>query len=396
LKGKTDRNWPWWRWILTGLNIVALVLTVILAWHYLKGGSMAGCSGESPCEEVLNSRWSTITGAFPISGLAISAYLALLVAGLFIGLDSDTPIRRIAWSAMLILSGAITGSAIWFTIVQKWFIGSFCLYCMTTHITGLLLSALIYWRAFTRFRHDPPNINFQRLKTIGLAGIGLLLSAGLAVFQISFTSSANLSIGQAGNNLSFTKYETAPMIGNRDATYKVTMLFDYNCPHCQKIHIMLNEVVKQYHDKLAFVLCPTPLNSQCNRYIPRDAEAFKNSCDLARISLAVWKAVPEAFNVFDSWMFRDDSVKPWRPRDLAAAKAKAVELIGEAKVSAASDDSWIQEYLQNCVQIYGQTARNGKGGVPKLVFGTRWVIPEPKDVNDLITILQEALAVPKP
>lgn len=44
-----QKSWPWWRWLLTGLNILALVLSSILICHYLKGGSMVGCGGGSPC-----------------------------------------------------------------------------------------------------------------------------------------------------------------------------------------------------------------------------------------------------------------------------------------------------------------------------------------------------------
>src|SRR4051812_15166801 len=114
-EAQTDkRYWPWWRYVLTGLNIIALIISIILGWHYLNGGSMAGCSGGSPCEQVLHSQWSTIAGIFPISGLAIGGYLALLVAGFFIGPDSDASIQRLAWSVMLVLCGAIAGSAIWF------------------------------------------------------------------------------------------------------------------------------------------------------------------------------------------------------------------------------------------------------------------------------------------
>ena len=132
---------------MTGLNTLALVLSAILSWHYLMGGSMAGCGGGSPCEQVLNSQWSVIAGIFPVSGLAVGVYLALLVSGLFIGPATEVPVRRLAWKAMLVLAGAVAGSAIWFTILQKWVIGEFCPYCMTTHITGLLLAALIIWRA---------------------------------------------------------------------------------------------------------------------------------------------------------------------------------------------------------------------------------------------------------
>ncbi len=137
-----QQTWPWWRLVLTGLNILALILSIILSWHYFKGGSMPGCSGESPCEQVLNSRWSMIAGLVPVSGLAMGAYLSMLAAGFFIGPTSDVSIRRLAWSFMLILSGSIAGSAVWFIVLQKWIINDFCVYCMSTHITGISIGCI--------------------------------------------------------------------------------------------------------------------------------------------------------------------------------------------------------------------------------------------------------------
>jgi hypothetical protein len=102
------------------------------------------------------------------------------------------------------------------------------------------------------------------------------------------------------------------------------------------------------------------------------------------------------FSDFENWMFSFESGDRWRPRNLEATKAKAIELVGQAKFDAALADPWIDQYLQTSIQIYGKTIQSGKGGVPKLVFGSRWVIPEPYSVDDLIMILQESLAVPIP
>ena len=52
--------------------------------------------------------------------------------------------------------------------------------------------------------------------------------------------------------------------------------------------------------------------------------------------------------------------------------------------------------IQTCIRIYGQTIGNGNGGVPKLIFGSHWVIPELNNANDLVMILQKNLGVPKP
>lgn len=408
------RSWPWWRWILTGLNSLALVLGVILSWHYLVGGQIIGCGGGSPCDQVLNSQWSILAGIIPVSGLAVGVYLALLVSSFFIGPATEVTIRRLAWSVMLILAGAIAGSAIWFTILQKWFIGRFCPYCMTTHITGMLLAALVIWRAIKECDYnskDIPQTSYIKaqnifpattrhiirpLPTMGRVLIGLFLSGILASFQIGFSPSATYSEGESQNNLPGIDYHVAPMAGSPDAIYVVTLLFDYQCSHCQKIHFMLNEAIRRYSGKLAFVLCPAPLNSRCNPYIPTDADAFKSSCELARIGLAVWVARREAFPAFEDWMFTFESGNYWIPRSLEIARAKAVELVGQAEFDAALSDPWIGRYLQTCVQIYGKSVQNSKGGVPRLVFGSKWVIPELNSTDDLTMVLQKSLGVPLP
>ena len=159
---------------------------------------------------------------------------------------------------------------------------------------------------------------------------------------------------------------------------------------------MLDEAVRRYGGKLAFVLCPTPLNTKCNPYIPRDVDEFKDSCELAKVGLAVWVARREAFPAFDRWLFSFESGDRWQPRSLDDAKAKAVELVGQAEFAAALADPRVDRYLQTSIGIYGSTAQGGNTAVPKMVFGPRWVIPQPNDTDDLVSILHDSLAVPEP
>jgi len=231
---------------------------------------------------------------------------------------------------------------------------------------------------------------------MGLILAGLALTGILAAYQGSVTPSAVYREGESQENFTIIDHHNLPMIGSPDAPYVVTLLFDYQCTHCQKIHFMLNEAVRRYAGKLAFVLCPAPLNTKCNPFIPSDVDAFKNSCELARIGLAVWVAKREALPDFENWMFSFDTGNKWHPRSLESVRAKAVELVGQEKFDAAWTDPWVDQYLQTCVQIYGKTLQKGRGGVPKLIFGSHWVVPELNNTDDLISILQKSLAVPKP
>lgn len=366
--------------------MLAAMLSISLSWHYLSGGQMIGCGGGSPCDQVLQSKWSLLAGILPVSSLAVGVYLALLFSGFYIGPTTEEPVRKLAWKAMLVLVGAVAGSALWFIIVQKWYIGSFCPYCMATHSSGLLLTALVVCRALKEpIKH-----------TMGLFLIGLALSGLLVAFQTAVAPSSAYKDGDSQANLPALDLHNAPVIGSVDASYKVTLFFDYNCAHCQKLHFMLQDVVNRYGGKLAVVLCPTPLNTKCNPHVPRDVDAFKNSCELAEISLAVWSANREVFTDYENWMFTYESGDRWHPRTTEAARAKAIKLIGLAKFKSALSNPWIGQYIQTSVQLFGQTLQGDKGGIPKLVYGSRWVIPEPDKAEDLISILQKSLALPRP
>jgi uncharacterized membrane protein len=394
---------------VTALILLALTLSTYLSWHYLAGGSMIGCNAGSACDQVLTSRWSAIGGIVPVSGLAAGAYLAMLMASFFIGPRTAAPVRRLAWAAMLVLVGCAAGSAVWFTILQKWAIGAFCPYCMTAHVTGMVLAVLVIWRAVKGLQiqsqtavnpqSEIPNPKSNSRPTpyvIGLPLIGLVLAGVLAVCQVAIKPPATYRGGESENVLPTIDPHAVPLVGSPDAPYVVSLLFDYKCPHCQQLHWMLDEATRRYNGKLAFALCPTPLNSHCNPFIPRDVEAYRDSCELAKVGMAVWLANRESFPAFDMWMFSMESGDRWRPRDLDDAKDKAAELVGKAKFDAAWADPWVDRYLQTCVQIYGATARTGNSAVPKMVFGPRWVVPEPYSADDVVSILQASLSVPTP
>ena len=371
---------------------------------------MIGCGGGSPCDQVLNSRWSSVAGVVPISGLAAGAYLAMLVASLFVGPATESSVRNLAWRAVLILVGAAAGSAVWFIILQKWMIGAFCPYCMATHITGLVLATLMIWQApkqlDTHATDAVPTTPVEvssakqrvigRWPAIGLVALGLGLAGIMAACQVYFVPPAVYRDGESKATPSALDPHSAPLIGSPNAVYVVNLLFDFKCPHCQRLHLMLDETIRRYNGKLAFVLCPTPLNTQCNPYIPRDTDEFKGSCELAKIALTVWVAKREAFPAFDRWMFSFETGDLWHPRRLEAARAKAIELVGAAKFEAAENDPWIEKYLQASIQIYGNTTQTDNHAVPRLVYGSRWVVPEPNNADDLVAILHDSLALPLP
>jgi protein-disulfide isomerase len=215
----------------------------------------------------------------------------------------------------------------------------------------------------------------------------------VAIAQISLKPSVVYDDGKSDTGSLEVDYNTVPVTGSPDASVVISLLFDYQCSHCQKLHFMLDEVVRMSKGKVVFALLPAPLDKECNPYIPDNTGAFKNSCELARIALAVWFSDKSSFPVFEDWMFTFESGNSWRPRSLDAAKAKAIELMGQTKFEEAMSDQRIGKLLQASIRIFGQTIQSGRGGIPKMILGSRWVIPEPEDAKDLLKIIQESLGV---
>ena len=68
---------------------------------------------------------------------------------------------------------------------------------------------------------------------------------------------------------------------------------------------------------------------------------FLESCELAKLALAVYKINPGKFSEFDSWLF-----EPERPRKLSDALAEAQRMVGAEALEAAFDDPWIEQQLK--------------------------------------------------
>ena len=359
------------------LSVVALVLSIVMALHSLRGTAMIGCGAGSSCDNVLGSRWSSLLGVIPVAGLAAGVYLAILLCLFFV---RDKEIAPLAWKILLVLGGAILGSAIWFFILQKWMLGQFCKYCMATHSIGIIVTGLLWYQAH---KNCPSKWN----PACGAAG--LLLAGCLAGFQLLTTPKFAYDRGDSANALPVLNADETPVLGSKDATYRINLMFDYQCSHCRKIHCAAKEITESRPD-IAFVLVPCPLSYVCNPYVPASgADRFAGSCDLARLALAVWLADPSKFAGFDEWLFTaDDPAKGWYPRSVEDATFRAAQLLGgEEQLLEATRNAAVNSILSKSFELFGRTTMQGKSGIPRLVYQSQWVIPEVDDAAGLMEIL---------
>lgn len=443
-----EKNWMFVRIFLA----VATVTGAYLAWISVSGAAVAGCGPDSGCHSVLASRWAKWFG-IPVSLFAVPAYVILFIATFQIPSGPDTAARgdiarrRSAW--IVLHAGALitAGAAVWFTALQIWVVKALCPFCMTAHVAALLAAILILRRtpgsgkgATRKSRQSQVHLAASAKWKSALAAATLL--AGLVAGQIlqeepsiELTAlddgpPANQPVlgvspaaGQSnspGSTLATPAEAEAtpppearqvrlfngnivldpaalPVLGQPTAPHPIVSLFDYTCDHCRETHHSIQSALRRFGDQICFISLPVPLDSNCNRLIKTTRKAHQNACRYAQLGLAVFRAQPEKFEAFDDWIFQTESVP-----DVTAARARAVELVGEEALNEALNDPWIQTRINESIDIYeGNYRQHRKGSLPQLILGNQLAagsIPDPGILDRMIrrTFQIEPVTQPAP
>ena len=362
-----------------------LLLAGWMVYHALSGGPMAGCGAGSGCDTVMNSPWAYTLGLIPVSLPAVVVYALLILCILFLE-DGRSETRhprpdrgslnRLLWPFMLFLSGCIVGAALWFCWLQIGVLHAFCKYCTGLHFLGCAAAGLILFAkdcrsvpAMTEDRH--PRLDRGSLTWFIL---GIVAAAVFAVVQ-SYTKPFIYDTGRSEAPLPAFEEGEIPVILS-DSEESLTLLFDFQCSHCRRLHRLLPELQEQYR----IFLAPVPLSSACNPYIPASGiDRFQGSCRLTRLAMAVWYASPEEAPTFWDWIL-EESATP------AEAEKRALALLGDG-FEAALADSRIDTYLRKVEELFGRTSTQDSSAVPRFIKGQHWLVPESDTAEAILQLL---------
>ena len=374
------------------LCAACLALAGWMLFHSLTGARMAGCGAGSGCDSVMGSPWAYVLGGVPVSLPAAVAYVLLALCLVFLGGESseDRSLDRLIWPMMLVLGGAILGAAIWFCYLQLFVLHAFCKYCTLLHLLGILLAGWILFSGRSlSLSKGRPERSFDRLRNRSWFAIGLLAAALFAFVQSRTLPAAAYDTGRTEVALpAFTDGEI-PVLGPSDAPDELTLLFDFQCVHCRRLHKVLPELLAKAGGQYRIRLCPVPLSSACNPYIPASGiDRFAGSCQLTRFALAVWYARPDVYEAYWDYLLGGGneraSIAP------ADAEARARALLGDGFQEAVQDPR-IDAYLRKAEELFGRTSNAAKSGVPRLIYGQNWLVPETDQADELLELIRLSL-----
>jgi protein-disulfide isomerase len=281
---------------------------------------------------------------------------------------------------MLTLAGALVGAALWFCYLQLFVLHAFCKYCTLLHLLGCVLAGFILVAGRT--------LSLSKGR-YGWFAAGLVSAALFAFVQSRTLQAAAYDTGRTEVALpAFTDGEI-PVLGPSDAPDELTLLFDFQCVHCRRLHKVLPELLAKAGGQYRIRLCPVPLSSACNPYIPASGiDRFAGSCQLTRFALAVWYARPDVYEAYWDYLLGGGneraSIAP------ADAEARARALLGDGFQEAVQDPR-IDAYLRKAEELFGRTSNAEKSGVPRLIHGQKWLVPETDQADELLELIRLSL-----
>ena len=276
----------------------------------------------------------------PVSLPAAVVYLVMLASTVWVSRATSHASARWAWVVLIGLSFVVCFSAAWFIVVQYFVINAVCTYCMVDHLTGLFSAGLVFWR-------------MPRAQVVDSAD-------GLPISRNKLAMSALVLV------LVFASLQWM-----RPSPDKVVRLHARAAPA---------------PGQLCIVALPMPLNSNCNPNWPKTGSRFKNSCDLARLALAVAQIDPPSFAEFDRWLFESDAA-----REVQESRDVAEQLVGPVELQRALSDESVTEKILRNVTAYGASGADRIPVVASPDFST--VVGRPSSADELYGILETELGL---
>lgn len=319
------------------LTLIALGIAGYLSMQSLAGDAVAGCGGDSGCGEVLASPWSKL-GPVPVSLLGMATYLAVLL-GLGLRFASGGS-SKLGDGLLLLCAPLMLLAAVWFIYIQAVKLEAYCPYCMADHGLGIVLGLLLPAMVLGRTTIDP-----KLPLVMGVLGVAGLVAVQTFAPAEDTRTTENLFVDRDGDTtidgqrhvsmfggeLQFTLREEL-YLGDPAADQVVGLVFDYACPHCRALHTLFDEAIAQDPSRFVLVTLPITIAPEQNPHTFTDNARFDDSYERAKLALAVAAVDRSKWVEFDRWLFALESINDF-PRSAADARAKAVELVGEAALS---------------------------------------------------------------
>ncbi len=226
------------------------------------------------------------------------------------------------------------------------------------------------------------NQTVERWQSVNWLGmVATVVNPASSLFaQVDATSAIRSKTAEILGGVSL-ETDAWPLIGKPDAELVFVEMFDYTCPHCQRTHESLNVAKQSYGDRLAVITLPVPIDQACNATVRTTQPSNSESCELAKLAIAVWTIDRARFAEFHNYMFQS---KPTYAQALGHAKT----LVEPSVLDTALRSTVPSDYIKRHVALYQKA---GAGQIPKLLFPRTTTVGAVESPDEMIRLIQQNL-----
>ncbi len=196
-----------------------------------------------------------------------------------------------------------------------------------------------------------------------------------------------------GGKLALNIYKH-PVIGSPEAPHIAIEMVSYDCPHCRKMHEMMEQALARYGDQVAILVMPIPLDKDCNKLITDPAITHPGACGTARMVIALARLEPTKFRKFHEFLMSGDKEKP---PGMGKIIPKVYGIVNPDKLRELQRGPEVAKQLDSYVDLYGQLQSKSTGkktfGLPVQILGDNVVSGEVEKVEDIYKAWEENLHV---
>ncbi len=280
------------------LSLVGLGVSLYLTRHHLSAlqtGAPSACNfgGAWNCDLVSGGEYSTVWGV-PVSHFGSLFYLLGMLLSLLGAARAS--IRKPLHGLLLILASGSVLLSVGLFALSTLVIRAFCLFCLFLHAVnlGLLLSLLLGGRDAVRSLASLRPGELLRNPALLLIVIGGLFGSLSSMLGIRYVLESQRAAHRLAAELiakQAVKVEpkagtpsldipSAPALGPKDAPITLIEVSDFECPYCQKVSGVVEELLALYPGKIRVVFRHFPLDEECNPLVKR--KIHEHACAAAR------------------------------------------------------------------------------------------------------------------
>lgn len=360
------------------LLILAAAISLFLAWLALSSsGGVAGCADGAACSSVLSSSWAKVLG-LPVALFGAAIYLAAAVLGTVKA--RFTPLRL----ALLLV---IPAAAAWFVGVQLFAIGGLCIWCCGAHLlaTAGALMLLFNGCAIEKRAWVPASAGalcaVSALAAVQLiAGDSVPAASSESIVDVYEFKNGNVKSSDPIATLSLLdgqitfQLDELPLVGVSRPNQVLVALSDYTCPHCRKLHDVLQTVGMSLGGELAILKLPATRKGT-------------ESAEIHRHMLALWKIDPKMH-----WTLERALIEGRIVARSANVAAEAIRLVGANRFAEANvrHKQWIGEQIAKTRKLQdANREKTGKGTLPQVIIGSELVMGAHADPAFYLGMIEE-------